>query len=45
MKSKSFGIKEIEGEQGLEPSKILGIIWNDETDNFIFDFAEIGRFS
>lgn len=30
-----------EGEQSLELSKILGIIWDDKTENFIFDFAEI----
>ena len=32
-------------EQSLGPSKILGVIWDEQTDNFIFDFAEICKFS
>ena len=33
------------GEQSLGPSKILGVIWDEQTDNFVFDFAEICKFS
>ena len=33
------------GEQSLGPSKTLGVIWDEKTDNFIFDFAEICKFS
>ena len=33
------------GEQSLGPSKILRVIWDEQTDNFIFDFAEIYKFS
>ena len=33
------------GEQSLGPSKILGFIWDEQNDNFVFDFAEICKFS
>ena len=33
------------GEQSLGHSKSLGVIWDEQTDNFIFDFAEICKFS
>ena len=33
------------GEQSLGLSKILGVIWDEQTDHFIFDFAEICKFS
>ena len=31
--------------QSLGPSKILGVIWDEQIDDFIFDFAEICKFS
>ena len=30
-------------ETGL--SKILGVVWDEQNDNFIFDFTEICKFS
>ena len=33
------------GEQSFGLSKILGVIWDEQTDNFTFDFAEICKFS
>ena len=29
----------------IKPSKNLGVIWDEDKDNFIFDFTEICEFS
>ena len=38
-------LRKLIGEQSLGPSKSLEVIWDEQTDNFIFDFAEIYKFS